>query len=89
MRMVDRDWTVEECLQVMEDLDYIEKYGYYREIPEWAKQVAEELHTFTGGAGVLRTAYEKSAKAFRKHLIEGWRRDRDYVPCPGDRPLEK
>lgn len=89
MRRVDRDWTVKECLQAMEDLDYLEKYGHYKkEAPDWAEEVAGELHTFTSGVSVLMTTYEKSAKAFRKELIENWRKDRDYVPCPGDRPLE-
>lgn len=73
-RAVDREWTVDESLQAMDDIDYLEEHGQWREIPEWAKEVAEELHLYTGSAGVLMgvlmIAYEKSAKALRKYLRE-------------------
>jgi len=89
MRLVDRDWTVAECLQVMEDIDYLRRDGHWKDgkVPEWAVRVAAETHSSAGMSDKI--GYEKAALAFRKALIENWRKDRDYVPCPGDRPMEK
>jgi hypothetical protein len=69
MRMVDRDWTMEECLQAMDDLDHVVEFGRWKgPIPGWAVQCAEELHSHPLGASVLATAYEKCAKTFRRRL---------------------
>lgn len=90
MREIDREWTVEESLQAMEDLDYMARDGqWHGSRPEWASRFAKEMHCTVASSNVLMLAYEKSAKAFRKKLIEDWRLDRDYIPCPGDRPLEE
>jgi len=71
MRLVDRDWTVAECLQVMEDLDHLEKDGQWKNgIPKWTEKLCIELSSFAGSAAVMMTAYEKSAKAFRIALAD-------------------
>ena len=68
-RMIDRDWTMEECLQVMEDLDHVAEFGCWKgPIPRWAVQCSKEMHTHALGAPVLMVAYEKCAKTFRKQL---------------------
>ncbi len=94
-REIDRAWTVTECLERMELLDYHHRFHRWPKgiKPEWVIKVGTEINTdLLFGPRLIWIAaivHEKAALAFRKHLIETWRRDRDYVPCPGDRPLEE
>jgi len=68
VRLVDRNWTMEECLRAMEDCDHLREHGHWKdgEVPDWAEQVAEEVHTAAGH--VDKVAYEKAALTFRTAL---------------------
>ena len=68
MRLVDRDWTVKECLQAMKDIDHLRQDGQWKDgkVPDWARKTAEETHS---SAGIMdKVGYEKAALTFRTAL---------------------
>jgi hypothetical protein len=67
LRLVDRDWTLEECHKVMADLDELEVTGEW-EVPDWAVKVTRELRGRLTSTPI-HVGYEKCAKTFQKALL--------------------